>query len=145
MELPDPSKTSIFSLKNRPFAPKGSRIVFKASIIKCYCYVSFRVGLYIYIYLYMYIYIYTYLHHIYTKNIDLVHFRLGAKCGIYPQHKKNTASRGVETSRSLPAKRHEGGIRLVEKGAGYPGYRNQRVEFPTNSLHFWWVSWWKLQ
>ena len=84
MELPDPSKTSIFSLKNRPFAPKGSRIVFKASIIKCYCYVSFRVGIYIY-----YI-IYIYLHHIYTKNIDLVHFRLGAKCGIYPQHKKAT-------------------------------------------------------
>ena len=72
-----------------------------------------------------------------------------------PTQKSNPASRGVETSRSLPAKRHEGGIRLVEKGAGYPGYRNQRVEFPTNSLemggfpgrfllgfllslHFWW-------
>ena len=72
MELPDPSKTSIFSLKNRPFAPKGSRIVFKASIIKCYCYVSFRVGLYIYIFIHVYIYIYIFTSYLYKK------YRLGS-------------------------------------------------------------------
>lgn len=57
----------------------------------------------------------------------------------YPPPKKNH-DRGVETSRSLPAKRHEGGDSIGGEGGWLPGLQKPTswipYKFPTNSVGF---------
>lgn len=108
-----------------------------------------------YIHVYLYVYIYTYIHHIFTKNIDLVHFRLGAKCGSYPPPKKQPSLPRrwnlPEPACKTPWRRDS----IGGEGGWLPGLQKPTswipYKFPRNgwvswrfllgfllSLHFWW-------